>query len=403
MTISTTKITSGPYTGNGVTTAFSYTFTVKDKTQVSVYETDTTGNTTLLTVDVDYTVGNVGTDGGGTITRLAGALPTDYTWYIRANYQQNQGRAFRSQAGFHPRFHEDAIDKLTFLVQQLQDEIDRSVKIGLFEDVDIVSLTIPTVDTRAGKFLGFDSEGNVVTEIGKDYIDTQDTSVLNNANDYTDQRVAEAIDGLELELVAGDVQTARYAYVATAGQTIITVPFTSFNTQDVFINGSHQVPTKSYTVSGNTFTFTEPLEAGDEVYFLLGLGLEISEYSSLDVETFTATEGQTVFNTTADSLVAAEIMVFIQGVKQLGTAYSYAGNVLTFTAGLTEGDQVEVLAFSRVQQEVTEANPVLLMDQLITKNTTIPTGKNGLSVDPTVDTGVTVTVSNGSTWAIVGD
>jgi hypothetical protein len=45
--------------------------------------------------------------------------------------------------------------------------------------------------------------------------------------------------------------------------------------------------------------------------------------------------------------------------------------------------------------------PIMLFDQHITKNLTIPTLKNGLSVGPIVDEGVTVTVSDGSEWAIV--
>lgn len=44
---------------------------------------------------------------------------------------------------------------------------------------------------------------------------------------------------------------------------------------------------------------------------------------------------------------------------------------------------------------------IMFFDQHITKNVTIPTLKNGLSVAPTVDEGVTVTVSDGSEWAIV--
>lgn len=44
---------------------------------------------------------------------------------------------------------------------------------------------------------------------------------------------------------------------------------------------------------------------------------------------------------------------------------------------------------------------IMFFDQHITKNVTIPTLKNGLSVAPIVDEGATVTVSDGSEWAIV--
>lgn len=129
MTVNTTKITSGPYIGTGVADTFSYTFKVADKTQLSVYETDDNNNQVLLTVDTDYTVNNVGNDGGGTITRISGALPSDYQWYIRSNYQETQLTAFSSQGPFFPEVHEDAMDKLTLLIQQLLDTNDRSPRL----------------------------------------------------------------------------------------------------------------------------------------------------------------------------------------------------------------------------------------------------------------------------------
>jgi hypothetical protein len=126
MTVNTTNITDGPYIGNGLSSSFSYTFRVVDKQQLSVYETTDLGVETLLTVDTHYTVSGIGNDNGGTITRVAGALPTNYQWFIRSNYIQSQLTAFTSQGAFFPDLHEDAMDKLTFLIQQLEDRLGRS-------------------------------------------------------------------------------------------------------------------------------------------------------------------------------------------------------------------------------------------------------------------------------------
>ena len=128
MTVNTTNITSGPYIGNGLSDNYSYTFRVANKSQLSVYETDNVGVQTLLTVDTDYTVNDIGVDAGGTITRLAGNLPTDYTWYIKSNYLQNQLTEFPSQGPFLPETHEAAFDHATFLIQQLQDELQLSLE-----------------------------------------------------------------------------------------------------------------------------------------------------------------------------------------------------------------------------------------------------------------------------------
>ena len=126
MTVNTTSITSGPYTGNNIVDVFSYTFRAEAKTDIQVFETTDAGVETTLAVDTDYTVAGLSTDGGGTITRVAGALPTDYTWYIRSNYALTQETSFESQGAFLPEIHELAMDKLTLLMQQQLELANRS-------------------------------------------------------------------------------------------------------------------------------------------------------------------------------------------------------------------------------------------------------------------------------------
>jgi hypothetical protein len=166
MTVNTINITSGPYVGNGLSDTYSYTFRVNDKTQLSVYETDDNGNQTLLTVDTDYTVTGIGVDAGGTVVRTAGNLPTDYEWYIRSNYVENQLTAFPSQGPFFPDVHEAQFDHLTFLVQQLRDTLDRSFRLSDSIDVDGAFTLLQDAASRAGQFLAFDASGNIVISTG---------------------------------------------------------------------------------------------------------------------------------------------------------------------------------------------------------------------------------------------
>lgn len=167
MTVNTTNITSGPYEGNGVADTFSYTFRIEDKTQLTVYETDATGAQTTLVVDTHYTVDGIGNDGGGTVTRVAGALPTGYSWYIRSNYDETQKTDFDSQGGFFPDVHEKAIDKLTFLMQQLKDRLNRTLRVPLSEESGGIT-AIPAGD-RQGKIVTFDADGNPTLNNPYDY------------------------------------------------------------------------------------------------------------------------------------------------------------------------------------------------------------------------------------------
>jgi len=162
LTVNTTNITSGPYVGNGASDTYSYTFRVADKTQLSVYETDDAGVQTLLVVDTDYTVNDVGEDAGGTILRIAGNLPTDYQWYIRSNYIENQLTAFASQGGFFPDVHEKQMDHITFLIQQLRDSNDRTFRLTDSIDLDGDFFLTDVAADRASKYLTFDTNGDLV-------------------------------------------------------------------------------------------------------------------------------------------------------------------------------------------------------------------------------------------------
>lgn len=165
MTVNTKKITSGPYAGNGIADTFSYTFKVEDKTELSVFETDDSGVQTELVVDTDYTVNTVGVDGGGTITRTSGPLPTGYEWYIRSNYEETQLTAFTSQGAFFPDLHELAMDKLTLLIQQILDKIGRTFRLS---DSYSGPLPLSLENPDAGKVLRWKSDESGIENFDTD-------------------------------------------------------------------------------------------------------------------------------------------------------------------------------------------------------------------------------------------
>lgn len=202
MTVNTKKITSGPYEGNGVADTFSYGFKVEDKTELSVFETDDTGVQTLLTVDTDYTVNTVGVDGGGTITRTAGALPTGYEWYIRSNFEETQLTAFTSQGAFFPDIHELAMDKLTLLIQQILDKIGRTFRLS---DSYSGPLPLSLENPDGGKVLRWKSDETELENFDTDaaYVNITGDTMLSplagpksvTPNDYMPQlQVVEVVD-----------------------------------------------------------------------------------------------------------------------------------------------------------------------------------------------------------------
>ena len=216
MTVNTLNITSGPYVGNNLNDTYSYDFTVADKTQLSVYETTDLGVQSLLVVDTDYTVVDAGVDGGGTVVRVAGNLPTDYQWYIRSNYIANQLTAFPSQGPFFPEVHENQMDHLTFLIQQILDSKDRSFRLDDSIDIDGVFTIAQDAATRADLALGFDNAGNLVV---KTFFDPSliDQNDLDKRHNVTFATVAAMISASPIDVAGNPVTINADMTVETQG------------------------------------------------------------------------------------------------------------------------------------------------------------------------------------------
>ena len=142
MTVNTTSITSGPYTGNGVTTSFPYTFKAFTDTNVIVYQTVGTVQSTL-TLGTHYSVTGTGIDGGGNVVMVTAPAPGDEI-YIRSNYSAEQLTDFDSQGGFYPDTHEDAFDKQIMLIQQLEDIQGRGLRLPLGDSNGVMPELTPS-------------------------------------------------------------------------------------------------------------------------------------------------------------------------------------------------------------------------------------------------------------------
>ncbi|HHS8841278.1 TPA: phage tail fiber protein [Klebsiella pneumoniae] len=116
MTVST-QVSRNEYTGNGATTQYDFTFRIFDKSHLLVQTMDTSENIVTLTLGTDYTVTGVNRYNGGKVV-LTSALQTGYKISIERSTPVTQEASIRNQGGFFPEIHEDALDKLTMLVQQ---------------------------------------------------------------------------------------------------------------------------------------------------------------------------------------------------------------------------------------------------------------------------------------------
>ena len=167
MTISTTTILNS-YSGNGSTTAFAYTFPINTTSEISVIERSATGTETVKSEGTGSTNYGIADNGsaGGTITMVT-APASGTTLLIRRNTDFTQETDYVANDPFPAETHEDALDKLQMQTQELEEELNRSLKISRTNSMTSTEFTTSASD-RASKVLAFDSSGelSVTQELG---------------------------------------------------------------------------------------------------------------------------------------------------------------------------------------------------------------------------------------------
>jgi hypothetical protein len=128
------------YTGNGTTGTYAYSFKIFDETELLLTIADADGVETELTITTDYTVTGVGETSGGDIVLVddsqewideSGYLADGYKLNIKRQLPLTQSADIRNQGDFYPEAHENVFDRLVMLIQQMQEQIDRSFKMPI--------------------------------------------------------------------------------------------------------------------------------------------------------------------------------------------------------------------------------------------------------------------------------
>ena len=167
MTISSTTLRNS-YSGNGSTTAFAYTFPINSTSEITVIERSATGTETVKsegTGSTNYGIADNGAS-GGTVTMVT-APASGTTLLIRRNTDFTQETDYVANDPFPAETHEDALDKLQMQNQELEEELNRSIKLSRTNSMTSTEFTTSATD-RASKILAFDSSGeiSVTQELG---------------------------------------------------------------------------------------------------------------------------------------------------------------------------------------------------------------------------------------------
>ena len=168
MTISTT-IVKNSYSGDGSTTTFNYTYKVLASSDLTVIIRSALGTETIKVLNTHYTITGVGDAAGGSVIFTAGNIPiSGETVVLIRDTEQTQAIDYIANDPFPAETHEEGLDRAVILAQELQEEVNRSIKISRTNTMTNTEFTVGPAD-RANKVLAFDNTGelSVAQELGQ--------------------------------------------------------------------------------------------------------------------------------------------------------------------------------------------------------------------------------------------
>ena len=273
MTVSSTTVKNS-YSGNSSTTVFAYSFKIFADSDLQVIIRSSTGAETTKTLTTHYTVSGAGDASGGNVTFTSGNTPaTGQTVVIRRGVPQTQAIDYIANDPFPAESHEEGLDRATMTTQQVQEELNRSIKLSRTNTMTSTEFTVGATD-RANKILAFDSSGeiSVTQELGtykgtsatvttaafvqRDIVKSTTSAQLNNVYIcVADSVIGDSLtDTDHFELLVDAVSAATSATAAASSATAAASSATASANSATASASSATTSGNSATASGNSAT-----------------------------------------------------------------------------------------------------------------------------------------------------
>lgn len=147
MTVSSEVSKTGPYTGNGVTVAFPFGFVILNQNHIKVIRTEAGADTVLTS---GFTVSGVGNPSGGTVTFSVAPTAAQKITLLR-DLPNTQELDLVNQGAFFAEDVEKAFDLAAMRDQQLQEQVDRAVKVPVGAATSDFDALVADIILVAGK------------------------------------------------------------------------------------------------------------------------------------------------------------------------------------------------------------------------------------------------------------
>ena len=324
MTVSSTTVKNS-YSGNSSTTVFAYSFKIFADSDLQVIIRSSTGAETTKTLTTHYTVSGAGDASGGNVTFTSGNTPaTGQTVVIRRGVPQTQAIDYIANDPFPAESHEEGLDRATMTTQQVQEELDRSIKLSRTNTMTSTEFTVGATD-RANKVLAFSSSGelSVTQELGtfkgnsattttaafvaRDIVKATTTAQLNNIYIcVADSAIGDTLTDTDhfavlVDAVAAATSATASATSATASATSATASAssatTSGNSATASASSATAAATSATASAASATAAANSADAFDDIY----LGSKSSDPST-DNDGDALAAGMLYFNTTSDLL-----------------------------------------------------------------------------------------------------
>jgi hypothetical protein len=347
MTISSTTVRNS-YSGDGTTDTFTYNFKIFQDSDIQVIIRSANGTETIKTITTHYTVTDAGVSAGGTVVFTAGNIPTaTETVVLRRNIPQTQAIDYIANDPFPAESHEEGLDRATMAIQQIQEEVTRSLKLSKTNTMTSTEFTVGAAD-RANKILAFDAAGeiSVTQELGT-YKGT-DTTITTEA--YVQRDIVKSTSATQLnnvyicvgDSVVGDLLTdtdhfdllvdaVSAAASATAAASSATDAETAQTAAETAQTAAELAETNAETAETNAETAETNAAASEANAATSETNAAASEAAAATSETNAATSETNAATSESNASTSASTATTQAGIAttQAGIATTQAGNAST--------------------------------------------------------------------------
>jgi len=210
------------YTGSAGVGPYAFSFEILVEDDIAVYF-----NETLLTKTTDYSV-TINANGTGSVTlvvNVGGNIPAtpdaDDLVVILGAKDIERTTDFVTAGDLRAAALNEQLDALTIFMQQIKEEVDRSVKAPAFDPTGI-SMTLPKKASRVNAFIAFDANGDVSAAVPSDDVTTlaevaTDIATLADIEDGTDATDAiQTVAGISTDVTTVAGVDAQITLLGTA-------------------------------------------------------------------------------------------------------------------------------------------------------------------------------------------